>query len=165
MAADNDWDGQDPDEGREPKWYRDQIKAKDKELQQLQQELTRFRTDAKKSSAASILKKAGANPGIARFVLTDLEDVTEESVNEWLKDNGEFFGFKQGEDADDSGEEKPEPKGMSPEDLIALNAINTFRDTSNGAQTGLSEAEAALAQGGFNSEEDILAAAAKGFQA
>jgi len=44
-----------------------------------------------------VLEKKGVNPKAQRLILKDLEEITEESVNNWLEDNGDLFGLTQPE--------------------------------------------------------------------
>jgi hypothetical protein len=45
------------------------------------------------------LEKKGVNPKAIRLVLKDLDDVNEESVNNWLDDNADLFGLEARQDA------------------------------------------------------------------
>jgi len=40
-----------------------------------------------------VLEKKGVNLKAQRLILKDLEDISEESVNNWLDDNGDLFGL------------------------------------------------------------------------
>jgi hypothetical protein len=40
-----------------------------------------------------VLEKKGVNPKAQRLILKDLEDISEETVNSWLDDNGDLFGL------------------------------------------------------------------------
>jgi hypothetical protein len=40
-----------------------------------------------------VLEQKGVNPKAVRLILKDLDDISEESVNNWLDDNGDLFGL------------------------------------------------------------------------
>ena len=44
-----------------------------------------------------VLEQKGVNPKAQRLILKDLDDITEESVNNWLEDNGDLFGLTKPE--------------------------------------------------------------------
>ena len=46
-----------------------------------------------------VLEKKGVNPKAVRLILKDIDDISEESVNNWLDDNGDLFGLTPTQDA------------------------------------------------------------------
>jgi TolA-binding protein len=79
-------------------------RSKEKRIKELEEQLNGFTKVEKERSVKEVLEKQGVNPKAARLILKDLEDVTEESVNNWLEENGDLFGFTKQEEApvDDS---------------------------------------------------------------
>jgi hypothetical protein len=79
-------------------------RSKEKRIKELEEQLGGYVKKEKEVSVKEVLEKQGVNPKAARLILKDLEDVTEESVNNWLEENGDLFGFTKQEEApvDDS---------------------------------------------------------------
>jgi hypothetical protein len=111
--SNNYWDDEDEDEttitGNESendlqKKLRKKIKADEKRMKELEEKLDSYVKKERESSVKELLEKQGVNPKAARLILKDLEEVTPESVSNWLEDNGDLFGFTKQEDApvDDS---------------------------------------------------------------
>ena len=72
-----------------------------------------------------VLEKKGVNAKAARLVLKDLDEVNEESVNNWLEDNADLFGIKV---------EQEEPKvsevdkaALRQQDVLTQNAMTPDR--------------------------------------
>ena len=111
--SNNYWDDEDEDDttitGNESendlqKKLRKKIKADEKRMKELEEKLDGYVKKERESSVKELLEKQGVNPKAARLILKDLEEVTPESVSNWLEDNGDLFGFTKQEDApvDDS---------------------------------------------------------------
>jgi hypothetical protein len=111
--SNNYWDDEDEDEttitGNESendlqKKLRKKIKADEKRMKELEEKLDGYVKKERESSVKELLEKQGVNPKAARLILKDLDDVTEESVTNWLEDNGDLFGYSpaEGAPADDS---------------------------------------------------------------
>ena len=111
--SNNYWDDEDEDDttitGNESendlqKKLRKKIKADEKRMKELEEKLDSYVKKERESSVKELLEKQGVNPKAARLILKDLEEVTPESVSNWLEDNGDLFGFTKQEDApvDDS---------------------------------------------------------------
>jgi hypothetical protein len=112
--SNNYWDDEDEDDttaitGQESendliKKLRKLDRSKEKRIKELEDQLGGYVKKEKEVSVKEVLEKQGVNPKAARLILKDLEDVTEESVNNWLEENGDLFGFTKQEEApvDDS---------------------------------------------------------------
>jgi hypothetical protein len=112
--SNNYWDDEDEDDttaitGQESendliKKLRKLDRSKEKRIKELEEQLGGYVKKEKEVSVKEVLEKQGVNPKAARLILKDLEDVTEESVNNWLEENGDLFGFTKQEEApvDDS---------------------------------------------------------------
>ncbi len=70
------------------------LAAEQKARQEAEDKLSTVSKTVKQRTVADVLKDSGANPGLARYVLADVEDPTPESVSQWLTENGELFGYK-----------------------------------------------------------------------
>ena len=118
--SNNYWDEEDDNEdvitGNETesdlqKKLRKKIRADEKRIKELEEKLGAFTKIDKERTVKEVLEKQGVNSKAARLILKDLEDVSEESVNSWLEENGDLFGFSKSEE---------ETSNISNEDRQAL---------------------------------------------
>jgi hypothetical protein len=66
-------------------------RAKDKQLKELQAELDSLRKFQREATISQVLAEKGVNPKVAKFIPADIE-MSSDSINNWLTDNGELFG-------------------------------------------------------------------------
>lgn len=104
--SNNYWDEEDEDDttitGQESdndlqKKLRKKIRADEKRMKELEEKLDGYVKKERESSVKEVLEKQGVNPKAARLILKDLDEVNEETVNNWLEDNGDLFGFTKQE--------------------------------------------------------------------
>lgn len=79
------------------KKLRKKIKADEKRIKELEEQLNGLTKVEKERSVKEVLEKQGVNPKAARLILKDLEEVTPESVSNWLEENGDLFGYNPAE--------------------------------------------------------------------
>jgi len=100
--SNNYWDEEDEDDttitGQESendlqKKLRKKIRADEKRIKELEEQLTGFTKVEKERSVKEVLEKQGVNPKAARLILKDLDEVNEETVQNWLEENGDLFGY------------------------------------------------------------------------
>jgi hypothetical protein len=65
----------------------------EKRIKELTEQLEGLSKSQRERVVKDVLEKKGVNPKAQRLILKDLEDVSEESVNNWLDDNGDLFGL------------------------------------------------------------------------
>ena len=65
----------------------------EKRIKELTEQLEGLSKVQRERTVKDVLEKKGVNPKAQRLILKDLEDVNEESVNNWLEDNGDLFGL------------------------------------------------------------------------
>ena len=65
----------------------------EKRIKELTEQLEGLSKVQRERVVKEVLEKKGVNPKAQRLILKDLEDISEESVNNWLDDNGELFGL------------------------------------------------------------------------
>jgi len=65
----------------------------EKRIKELTEQLEGLSKSQRERIVKDVLEKKGVNPKAQRLILKDLEDVNEESVNNWLDDNGDLFGL------------------------------------------------------------------------
>ncbi len=106
--SNNYWDDEDDDLDTEQfagdgsdllKKLRKAKRADEKRIKELTEQLEGLSKVQRERTVKEVLEKKGVNPKATRLVLKDLDDVTEESVNNWLEDNADLFGLTVSEEA------------------------------------------------------------------
>ena len=127
---DDDFGTDEPTNDRNP--LRAVVKKLEKQVAELSAERDKLKGTVAQRNVADTLQSKGVKPGIARFILRDLDeaDATPEAVEAWLKDNAEIFGITVGEQpaekkSEESGAEGEGAAGMSAEDVAALQSIQS----------------------------------------
>ena len=69
----------------------------EKRIKELTEQLEGLSKSQRERTVKEVLEQKGVNPKATRLILKDLDDITEESVNAWLEDNGDLFGLSQPE--------------------------------------------------------------------
>jgi len=69
----------------------------EKRIKELTEQLEGLSKSQRERVVKEVLEQKGVNPKAQRLILKDLDDITEESVNNWLTDNGDLFGLVQPE--------------------------------------------------------------------
>ena len=69
----------------------------EKRIKELTEQLEGLSKAQRERVVKEVLEQKGVNPKAQRLILKDLDDITEESVNTWLEDNGDLFGLVQPE--------------------------------------------------------------------
>ena len=68
-------------------------RSDEKRIKELTEQLENLSKSQRERVVKEVLEKKGVNPKAQRLILKDLEDISEESVNNWLEDNGDLFGL------------------------------------------------------------------------
>ncbi len=68
-------------------------KAKEKQLKEIQEELSNLRKEKRERTISEVLTARGVNPKISAFIPQDI-DLTEESLSTWLSEYGDVFGIE-----------------------------------------------------------------------
>ena len=69
----------------------------EKRIKELTEQLEGLSKAQRERTVKEVLEQKGVNPKAQRLILKDLDEITEESVNTWLEDNGDLFGLTQPE--------------------------------------------------------------------
>ena len=69
-------------------------RADEKRIKELTEQLETLSKVQRERTVKEVLEKKGVNAKAVRLVLKDLDEVNEESVNNWLDDNADLFGIK-----------------------------------------------------------------------
>lgn len=94
---DLDYEVQGTDETNGIKDLRKAKRADEKRIKELTEKLEMFERQQKESTIKSVLESKGVNSKAARLILKDLDEVSEDSVNNWLRDNGDIVGYTEQE--------------------------------------------------------------------
>jgi hypothetical protein len=65
----------------------------EKRIKELTEQLEGFVKEKRHQTVSEVLAKKGVNAKAARLILKDVEDATEESIDSWLRDNGDLIGY------------------------------------------------------------------------
>ena len=65
----------------------------EKRIKELTEQLEGLSKSQRERVVKEVLEKKGVNLKAQRLILKDLDEVSEESVNNWLDDNGDLFGL------------------------------------------------------------------------
>jgi DNA-directed RNA polymerase specialized sigma subunit len=68
-------------------------RADEKRIKELTEKLEGFLKEKREQTVSEVLAKKGVNAKAARLILKDVEDATEESIDSWLRDNGDLIGY------------------------------------------------------------------------
>jgi len=104
MSNNNNWDNDDDldiysdasqDDTNGIKDLRKAKRADEKRIKELTEKLEMFERQQRETTVKSVLESKGVNSKAARLILKDLDEVNEESVNTWLKENGDIVGYTE----------------------------------------------------------------------
>ena len=68
-------------------------RADEKRIKELSEQLEGFLKEKREKTVAEVLAKKGVNSKAARLILKDVDDANEESIDSWLRDNGDLIGY------------------------------------------------------------------------
>jgi hypothetical protein len=131
--SNNYWDEEDDDQDTDTdtqmdgsdllKKLRKAKRADEKRIKDLTEQLETFTKSQRESTVKSVLEKKGVNQKAARLILKDLDgDFSEESVSNWLNENGELFGLEVAD--------KPDTQNLATlrqQDIMTQNATTPDR--------------------------------------
>ncbi len=96
----------------------------EKRIKELTEQLEGLTKSQRERVVKDVLDKKGVNPKAQRLILKDLEDVSEESVNNWLDDNGDLFGLTKPEV---NPEQEINRAALRQQDIVTQNALTPER--------------------------------------
>ncbi len=100
-------------------------RADEKRIKELTEQLEGLSKVQRERTVKEVLEKKGVNAKAARLVLKDLEDVNEESVNNWLDDNADLFGIKI--DKEEPKVSETDRAALRQQDVLTQNAMTPDR--------------------------------------
>jgi len=97
----------------------------EKRIKELTEQLEGLSKVQRERTVKEVLEKKGVNLKAARLVLKDLEDVNEESVNNWLDENADLFGITVANEEPKVNE--TDKAALRQQDVIVQNAMTPDR--------------------------------------
>ena len=96
-------------------------RSDEKRIKELTEQLEGLSKMQRERTVKEVLEKKGVNPKAQRLILKDLEEVNEESVNNWLDDNGDLFGLTKPEETQ---EQQLNRAALRQQDVVAQLGMN-----------------------------------------
>ena len=96
----------------------------EKRIKELTEQLEGLSKVQRERVVKEVLEKKGVNPKAQRLILKDLEDISEESVNTWLDDNGDLFGLTKPEV---NPEQEVNRAALRQQDILTQNSLTPDR--------------------------------------
>jgi uncharacterized protein (DUF885 family) len=130
--SNNYWDDEDEDQDTEVNLTGDDLvkklrkakRADEKRIKELTEQLETISKAQRERTVKEVLEKKGINAKAARLILKDLDDVTEESLDGWLQENGDLIGY-QAEVKDEAKQQNL--AALRQQDVIAQSGISPER--------------------------------------
>jgi hypothetical protein len=97
----------------------------EKRIKELTEQLEGLSKEQRERTVKEVLEKKGVNLKAARLVLKDLDDVNEESVNNWLDDNADLFGITVAKEEPKASEQ--DRAALRQQDVLTQNAMTPDR--------------------------------------
>ena len=114
-------------------------RSDEKRIKELTEQLEGYSKAQRERTVKEVLEKKGVNPKAVRLILKDIDDISEESVNNWLEDNGDLFGLAPSSDAPAVSD--MDRAALRQQDAITQGAITP--DRAENLEQRLSNAESA----------------------
>jgi hypothetical protein len=95
-------------------------RADEKRIKELSEQLEGFLKERKERTVTEVLAKKGVNAKAARLILKDVEDATEESIDSWLRDNGDLIGYNPQSEVE---EKQKDLAALRQQDIITQGGI------------------------------------------
>ena len=130
--SNNYWDEEDEDQDNDANLQGDDLvkrlrkakRADEKRIKELTEQLEGLSKVQRERVVKEVLEKKGVNLKAQRLILKDLEDINEESVNNWLDDNGELFGLSKPEVSE---EQQVNRAALRQQDIVTQNSLTSER--------------------------------------
>ena len=100
-------------------------RSDEKRIKELTEQLEGLTKSQRERTVKEVLEKKGVNPKAVRLILKDIDDVSEESVNNWLEDNGDLFGITSTQEAPQASE--TDRAALRQQDVMTQGALTPDR--------------------------------------
>ena len=130
--SNNYWEDEDEDQDNDIPLQGDDLvkklrkakRADEKRIKELTEQLEGLSKVQRERVVKEVLEKKGVNIKAQRLILKDLEDINEESVNNWLDDNGDLFGLSKPEVTE---EQQINRAALRQQDIVTQNSLTPER--------------------------------------
>ena len=130
--SNNYWEDEDEDQDNDIPLQGDDLvkklrkakRADEKRIKELTEQLEGLSKVQRERVVKEVLEKKGVNIKAQRLILKDLEDISEESVNTWLDDNGDLFGLSKPEVTE---EQQVNRAALRQQDIVTQNSLTPER--------------------------------------
>ena len=130
--SNNYWEDEDEDQDNDIPLQGDDLvkklrkakRADEKRIKELTEQLEGLSKVQRERVVKEVLEKKGVNLKAQRLILKDLEDISEESVNTWLDDNGDLFGLTKAEVTE---EQQINRAALRQQDIVTQNSLTPER--------------------------------------
>ena len=130
--SNNYWEDEDEDQDNDIPLQGDDLvkklrkakRADEKRIKELTEQLEGLSKVQRERVVKEVLEKKGVNIKAQRLILKDLEDINEESVNNWLDDNGDLFGLSKPEVTE---EQQVNRAALRQQDVLTQNSLTPER--------------------------------------
>lgn len=95
-------------------------RADEKRIKELSEQLDGFLKEKRERTVTEVLAKKGVNAKAARLILKDVQEATEESIDSWLRDNGDLIGYSPQTEVQ---EKQQDLAALRQQDVIAQGGI------------------------------------------
>ena len=95
-------------------------RADEKRIKELSEQLDGFLKEKRERTVSEVLAKKGVNAKAARLILKDVDDANEESIDSWLRDNGDLIGYNPQTEAQ---EKQQDLAALRQQDIITQGGI------------------------------------------
>ena len=144
--SNNYWEDEDEDQDNDIPLQGDDLvkklrkakRADEKRIKELTEQLEGLSKVQRERVVKEVLEKKGVNIKAQRLILKDLEDINEESVNNWLDDNGDLFGLSKPEVTE---EQQVNRAALRQQDIVTQNSLTPER--TDDLETRISNAQSA----------------------
>jgi len=102
-------------------------RADEKRIKELTEQLEGLSKVQRERTVKEVLEKKGVNAKAVRLILKDLDDVNEESVNNWLDDNADLFGLQVSDNGQTKEQTDVNLAALRQQDVITQNAMTPER--------------------------------------
>lgn len=143
----SEYDENDDRQDSSPKALREALEKANKQAAEAQKALDEMRAQLNKRTLSDTLRDKGVPASLQKWMEKD--NVTADTVDKWLDENGSDFGWKAGGDAQPEGQqpaqEVPAPQSvLSAEDIAAIARVQALTGQSTSPVIPSDQAKAAV---------------------
>jgi hypothetical protein len=131
--SNNYWEDEDEDQDNDTPLQGDDLvkklrkakRADEKRIKELTEQLEGLTKVQRERVVKEVLEKKGVNLKAARLVLKDLDDVSEDTVSNWLDDNADLFGINV---PTESNVDNASLAALRQQDIVTQGAVTPDRE-------------------------------------